>query len=218
MRVMGCWIIVVVAMLMVLSPWIVRNYVVSHEFVPVTALGGTGYFIGNKIIENYSVRANTFGQMPDQQSGQIYQQTRDAITSRNPSLSHPQVEAQVDRYLVRMAVNEIISHPLIFTEKILKGVVFVWFLSDTGLKSTALLLMQGPLLFLCVIGDLLAVKAKRQVLPLLTILLYFIVIQTAFASVGRYSYPMVSILIAFAAYALETFRHKYLYRSVDAIP
>ena len=151
---MGCWIIVVVAMLMVLSPWIVRNYVVSHEFVPVTALGGTGYFIGNKIIENYSVRANTLVKCLTNKLVKYTNEIRDAITSRNPSLSHPQVEAQVDRYLVRMAVNQIISHPLIFIEKILKGVVFVWFLRDTGLKSTALLLMQGPLLFLCVIGDL----------------------------------------------------------------
>jgi len=208
---------VVVAMMAVLSPWMLRNYLIAREFVPATTHGGINYFLGNKIIEYHPLRANTAEKMAEQEADRMYREIRDAISSQNPSLSHAQVEAQVDKKLIRMAVEHIIAHPLTFIEKILKGVVFVWFLADTALKSTALLLMQGPLLFLCVIGIFYGLRAKRQVLPLLTILLYFVVIQTAFLPLGRYSYPMVPVLIAFAAYSLEMFRCKYLHRTADGV-
>jgi 4-amino-4-deoxy-L-arabinose transferase-like glycosyltransferase len=215
--VIGCWVTVVVAMMVVLSPWVLRNYWISREFVPTTTYGGIGYFIGNKIIEYHSLGASTADTMAEREADGMYLEARDAISSQNPSLSHAQVEAQLDKKLIRMAVKHILAHPLTFIEKILKGAILVWFQMDTGLKSTGLFLMQGPLLFLCVIGIFCALKTKKQVLPLLTILLYFVLIQTAFLPYGRYSYPMVPVLIAFAAYALEVFRCKYLYGTVDGI-
>lgn len=210
MRVTGCWVTVVVAMLGLLSPWIVRNYSVSGEFVPATTHGGVNYFLGNDIIKYYSLRVNTAGKLPDEEASRRYSEIRDAFSSQNPGLSHAQLEVQVDKKLVRMALHDIVSHPLPFIEKILKGVVLVWFLGNTQLKSTGLFLMQGPLVILCVIGILYALKDKKEVLPLLTILVYFILVQTAFSSYGRYSYPMVPILIAFAAYSLERIRCKYV--------
>jgi hypothetical protein len=70
---------------------------------------------------------------------------------------------------------------------------------------------------LCLLGIFFGLKAKKQVLPLLTILVYFILIQTAFVSLGRFSYPMVPVLIAFAAYAIEVLRSKYLHAVLDKI-
>jgi len=204
-------------MMAVLSPWMLRNYLIAREFVPATSHGGINYFLGNKTIEYLSLGADTAEKMAEQESDRMYRETRDAISNQNPGLSHAQVEAQVDKKLIRMAVEHIIAHPLTFIEKILKGVVFVWFLADTALKSAALFLMQGPLLFLCTLGIFYGLRAKKHVLPLLTILIYFVFIQTAFFAYGRYSYPMVPVLIAFAAYSLETFRCKYFHRTADAV-
>jgi 4-amino-4-deoxy-L-arabinose transferase-like glycosyltransferase len=214
--VIGSWVTVVATMVGLLSPWVARNYMLSGEFVPLTAHGGIAYFYGDKIVESYSLRANTAGHYPDEESGRMYNDIRDSIRIENPSLSHTQVEVQVDKELVRMAVVQVLSHPLKFFHKMLMGAVFVWFLGDTGLKSNALFLMQGPLVLLCFLGIFFGLRAKKQVLPLLTILVYFIFIQTAFLSLGRFSYPMVPVLIAFAAYAIEIFRCKYLNAPVDA--
>jgi 4-amino-4-deoxy-L-arabinose transferase-like glycosyltransferase len=218
MRVIGCWVTVVVAMLVILSPWILRNYSVSREFVPVTTMGGASYFVGNKVIQYYSLPANTAGRTPDREANGMYAEIQNTVESRNQRLSHAQVEVQVDKTLRRMVLEDIINHPVTFVEKILKGVVLVWFHSDTGLKSTGLLFMQGPLLCLSLIGIFYAIRAKMQVLPLLTIFIYFVLIQTALSAFGRYSYPMVPILIAFAAYSLEMFRIKYLYGTRDKSP
>jgi len=215
-RVTRCWLIIVFTTALILSPWIARNYLVSGDFVPVTTVGGTSYFIGNKIVENYSVRANTAGSPPEREVGQMYTEILNSVMSRNRSLSHAQVEAQADKYLIRMALNQIIADPLTLIEKVLKGLALVWFVCETTAKSNALLLMQGPLVLLCFIGILFALKEKRQVLPLLTILVYFTLIQTAFSPYGRYSYPMVSILIVFAAYTIDLLRGKYLHKTLRA--
>jgi hypothetical protein len=47
-------IALVLMMSLTLSPWVVRNYTLSHEFVPATTQGGTNFFIGNEIIRHYS--------------------------------------------------------------------------------------------------------------------------------------------------------------------
>jgi 4-amino-4-deoxy-L-arabinose transferase-like glycosyltransferase len=212
-----CWATSVVTMLALLSPWVVRNYVVSRNFVPVSTHGAIAFFYGGKIIESYSLRANTAGQYPEIESERIYHTTRESIRRRNPSLSHAEVEVQVDRDLMRIILKDLLNHPLKLIEKMLKGLVLVWYLGDTGLKSTALLLMQGPLVFSSILGMFYAVRAKRDVLPLLTVLCYFVVIQTAFLSVGRFSYPMVPILVAFAAYAIDTVWSKYRRQPVSAL-
>jgi len=192
-------------MLTLLAPWTVRNYFISGEFVPITTHGAIAFFYGDKIIESYSLWSNTAGDYPNEESGRIYNNIRDSIRSRQPSLSPAQVEVRVDRELAHRAVIQVLSDPLRFINKVLFGVVFVWFLGDTGLKSTALLLLQGPLVLLALIGIFYAVRAKKQVLPLLILLMYFVLIQTAFLSLGRFSHPVVPLLIMFAAYALEVF-------------
>jgi hypothetical protein len=210
-NVISCWLIVTLMMLTLLSPWIVRNYLVSGEFVPVSSHGGIVFLLGNKVVESYSLRENTAGDLPGQESDEIYYEIQKSIMTQYPGLPHAQVEVWVDKQLIRMAINDIIAHPLKFVEKVLKGLIFVWFLMDTGVKSTALLLMQGPLVLLCAVGIYYALKAHKQVLPLLILLAYFVLIQTSFLSLGRFSYPMIPILIAFAAYALEVFRSRYLH-------
>jgi 4-amino-4-deoxy-L-arabinose transferase-like glycosyltransferase len=211
------WGAVVLTMVAVLAPWIARNYVLSGEFVPVTAHGGAAFFYGEKIIEHYSLRENTAGELPGEESTGLYNNVRDSIRSRHPNFSYPKIEVDVDRELVRTAFANILSDPLKFIKKVLLGLVFVWFLGDTSLKSNALLVMQGPLLFLALLGIFWSLKSKRPVLPLVTILIYFILIQTAFLSLGRFSYPMVPILVAFAAYAAEMLRSKYLYPTAGAV-
>lgn len=210
-NVISCWLIVTLMMLALLSPWIVRNYLVSREFVPVSSHGGIVFLLGNKVIESYSLRENTAGDLPGQESDKIYYDIQKSIMTRHPDVSHAQVEVWVDKQLVRMAIEDVIAHPLKFLEKILKGLIFVWFLMDTGLKSTALLLMQGPLVLLCGVGIFFSLRAHKEVLPLLILLAYFVLIQTSFLSLGRFSYPMIPILIAFAAYAFEIFKSTYLH-------
>jgi 4-amino-4-deoxy-L-arabinose transferase-like glycosyltransferase len=204
------WVIILLITLVVLCPWIIRNYVVSHEFVPTTTQGGIAYFIGNKIVEYYTLPANTAGSRPEREGDQMYTQIRNATSNENPNLSHAEIEALTDKKLIQIALADVIAYPLRFVGKLVKGAALVWFVGDTGIKSTALLVMQGPLVLLCGIGISCALKANKRVSPLLTILIYFILIQTAFSSYGRYSYPIVPVLIAFAAYALEMFRLKYL--------
>lgn len=208
-NVISCWLIVTLTMCALLSPWIVRNYLISREFVPVSSHGGIVFLLGNKVIESYSLRENTAGDLPGEESDKIYYEIQKSIRSQHPDFSHAQVEVQVDKQLVGMAIDDVIARPLKFLEKIVKGLIFVWFLMDTGLKSTALLLMQGPLVVLCAVGIFYALSAGKPVLPLLILLAYFILVQTSFLSLGRFSYPMVPILIAFAAYAIETFRSRY---------
>jgi len=214
-RVVGHWSLINLIMLVILSPWVIRNYIISREFVPTTTQGGVSYFIGNKIAEYYTLRANTAGLRPEQEGARMYNQIRDAIHSENPSLSHAEVEAQTDKRLLQMAGADIVEHPLKFIQKILKGMVLVWFVSDTGLKSGALLALQAPLLIVSVFGIWWGLQERKPVLSVLTLLSYFVFIQTAFSCYGRYSYPMVPILIGFAAYALEMLRCKYLNMLVD---
>jgi hypothetical protein len=215
-RVVGYWFLINLIMLMVLSPWVVRNYLISHEFVPTTTQGGISYFIGNKIAEYYTLRANTAGLRPEQEGDRMYNQIRDAIRSETPSLSYAEVEAQTDKKLLQLARADIIEHPVKFLEKILKGTVLVWFVGDSGSKSAALLALQAPLLIVSLFGIGWGLHARKPVSSLLTLLIYFICVQTAFSAYGRYSYPMVPILIGFAGYALEILRCKYLNTLFDA--
>jgi 4-amino-4-deoxy-L-arabinose transferase-like glycosyltransferase len=210
-RAIKCWVTIVLVVASLLTPWVIRNYAVSRQFIPITTHGAIAFLYGNKVIEHYSLEENTAGELPGEESTRLYNTVRDSIIIRNPHLSYPEVEVQIDKELTGLVVSQFLEKPSTFLKKMLFGVVFVWFLGDTGTKSNALLLMQAPLMMLSLIGIFHALKTKRVVLALLTVLVYFVLIQTAFSSLGRFSYPIVPILIAFAAYAIQILRAKYLH-------
>jgi 4-amino-4-deoxy-L-arabinose transferase-like glycosyltransferase len=209
-RAIKCWVTIVFVVISLLTPWVIRNYAVSGQFIPVTTHGAIAFLYGNKVIEHYSFKENTAGELPGEESTRLYNNVRDSISSRNPHFSRAEVEVQIDKELAGLVVTQFLEEPGSFIKKMLLGLVFVWFLGDTGIKSNALLLMQGPLVLLSLLGIFHALKTKRAVLPLLTVLFYFVLIQTAFSSLGRFSYPMVPILMAFAAYSIQLLRAKYL--------
>jgi len=182
----------------------VRNYRLSHEFVPATTQGGTSFFIGNGIIRHYSLAANSAGLAPENEGDRLYNDIRDRIRRENPSLSDAQIEVEVDRRLTRMIPEYILGQPLKFVEKVLKGLIPVWFLGDNWIKSTGLFFMQIPLLLLCIVGIYYSQRDKRQVQHLLAFLIYFLIIQTSLSPYGRYSYPTILVLVGFARECIRT--------------
>lgn len=75
-----------------LSPWVIRNYIMYHELIPVDSLGGVNLYIGN------NEKANGF-----------FVQIDDAEIQKR-HLSIP----EYDQEMKSSAVNYIVSHPLKF--------------------------------------------------------------------------------------------------------
>lgn len=192
-------IVVIVACLVVLTPWMIRNYIASNQIVPITTMGGISYFIGNATMENYSLWSNTPGHAADLKGARIWQETLKVVGVSNPGLPNAQLEALTDQQLRKEAVQDVLANPVRFAWKLLGGGFFIWYLSTTTLKSNLLLVVQLPLVALSLLGWYAAVKSKRDVMPLSLVILFQVFVYAAISPFGRYSYPFLPLIVCLAA-------------------
>jgi len=207
--------ILALGMAMVMAPWVIRNYLLVHEFVPVATLQGVALQEGQLTCQNLSL------------GGDFYRVGREAGRERGELASSlglrfegaeyfqffydPRDEWAFNNLLLQRAREEYIRHPGLLAACIGKNLFNFWFLGKTWQVTELNVLIQAPLLALALSG--LHLLRKRGLLSkmgiVLTFVLSIVAVHLPIVAEARYSIPVFAFLTIPASVSIVWIRHYY---------
>lgn len=199
--------LLVLAMVAVMSPWIIRNYMLVHEVVPTATVAGIAAQEGQYTCQNLSFDSN------------FRTSQREAAHERNQVASQmgvpfegwyyqyfytPRDEQQFNQLLLHRAAGEYGKHPALLAQCVGKNLVNIWFLGKTWRATLLNAAMQVPLLGLALSGVYLLWKrgGLRKLGIILMFVLYIIAVQVPIIAHARHSIPLVPFLAILAGVSL----------------
>lgn len=200
--------------IIILTPWMVRNYSLTGHVIPITTGSGIALWVGT----NVRFDGRDVNEMHDPEEIEAWtraieaidMQVEDCYNGRCFILSYEQ-----DQAYKRAAFQEIKTHPM--GQLILFGKKFfrLWFSIFSASRHYAqgiVYLFQGSLLLCAVYGAIRSKKTMPATLILLVVVLNTTLIHTLIISTLRYSIPLVPILTIFAMAGLWDAGHRIVGR------
>jgi hypothetical protein len=189
----------------VMSPWIVRNYRLVHSFVPTATISGLAAQAGLYTCEN-TLPSEPFA-LADGEAGlerkEIARQL--GLPSTGPYFQlfyTPQDELTFYRALLNRVSTEYRSHPELLAGCAARNFFFnFWFLGKTPKSVLLNVLMQAPLLAMALAGVVVLWKRKllRNAGIILLYILYIPAVHAPIIAEARYSIMIAPFLIILAA-------------------
>jgi 4-amino-4-deoxy-L-arabinose transferase-like glycosyltransferase len=199
--------ILVIGMAVVMAPWIIRNYLLVHEFVPSATVQGLALQEGQYTCQNVSSGREYYelqteaGQKRDelaselgiQAGNQYYQEFADAHD-----------EWKLNNALFQGAKVEYVKHPALFGTCVARNAFNFWFLGKTRVVTSLNMFVQIPFLILAFSGLYLLQKRGllRKMGIMLTFALSITAVHMAIIAVARYSIPVVPFLAIPASFTV----------------
>jgi 4-amino-4-deoxy-L-arabinose transferase-like glycosyltransferase len=192
---------------LVLGPVAARNYAVGGEVFVTTSQSGANFFIGNNELSDGTYNPLRWG------NAEYPLERADAFQMAADALGHPVTPRQVSRYWTSRALGWIRSHPGDWLMLLARKWMLVWNAreipdSDEPIvyqDASVELLWLGRVFSFATIGPLafaglVATWSDRRRLSVLYLVVLGIAVSTAlFFVCARYRYPMVPVLLLFAA-------------------
>lgn len=201
-------IVMIVAMFVVLSPWIARNYLLTKKFIPTASVLGvaaqTGLFLathqspfGQRVVTSEAglERDNLAQQLGYHFKGGFYQYFYSSID-----------EVTFSNYLFKRVVHTYEKSPLLFARVVGENLFYFWCWGKKW-KSTALnAILQLPLLALAIVGFALSVRKGqlKAVGPLALLIMYIEAVSLPILAQARYSVPLIPFVSVFVCITLAT--------------
>lgn len=215
--------VVVLGMAIVMTPWLVRNYLLVHHLVPTATVQGVAVQEGQYTCQHLNFDDEFY-------AVQIHAgNVRDAIASDlgfHFEGAYYQVfydahdEWSFNRILFQRAEREYTDHPALLATCACKNLFNFWFLGKTWQATRLNMLVQIPLLSLTLIG--LYIQWKRGELSRMGIILTFIVcivlVHLPTIAHARHSMPLVPFLAIPASVSAVSIWLKYRTRAQTHVP
>lgn len=187
--------IFIFGLMIVLSPWLIRNYQIVDKF-PVTGVGG-GFtlWFGNHL----KYDGLDYDQLPLEKEKEIKQLASDIIG--NGSV----VDYENDRKLYLKAIDNFKEHPIKSLGLIIKKSFRLWFSVYTKNMiqfQWVVIIFQLIIILPSIYGIILSFRRHIQILPLVLPVLYFQLVFSLFTATVRYCIPVMPIIIAFSVYGI----------------
>ena len=190
--------LMIVAMLVVLCPWIIRNYRLTGKFVPTASVVGVSAQAGEYIFTHHS------GDDRWAADGKAAAE-RNALARK---LGYPFKEGyyqyfyssadelKFSNYLLERVAGDYRRSPGLFLRVILTNIVYFWVGGKTGNSTRMNFAVQLPLLVLGVMGILLSVRSGQLkiIAPMMLLIAYSIAVCLPILAQARYSVPMIPYL------------------------
>jgi Dolichyl-phosphate-mannose-protein mannosyltransferase len=210
--------LLVISMFFVLAPWMVRNYLVTHQFIPTMTIEGTSATHGLYVCKNFSFKANMNLQYNEaaKQLNAVAAQLR--LPHREMFFQYfynTKDEVRFNQYLLKTVYDEYRKSPALLARCSLQNIFNFWFAGRTW-KSTILnILAQTPYLILSALGIHFCIRRGylQQMLPILSFAAYFYIIHLPIIALARYSVPLIPFLGIFSGIAIEELRIRWRTRS-----
>ena len=206
----GRVMILVSGMVVVMVPWLVRNYGLVHEFVPVATLGGVGLQEGLCMCRNVSFGDDLYpvGQAAGRERGELARE----LGMRFEGVEYLQTfydahdETAFNRILYETAAKEYARNPGLLVGCVGKNLFNLWFLGKTWGITKLNMLVQVPLLALVFCG--LTIAWRHGDLHKMGILLTYVgsiaMTHLLVVAEARYSIPLLAFLAIPAGVAVTS--------------
>jgi 4-amino-4-deoxy-L-arabinose transferase-like glycosyltransferase len=193
---------IIVASLLVVFPWTLRNYNVTGKFIPVHLLTGFDLAIGDGVAENYSKSPLSSAAL---WTAGFDEKIRPLQGSLPKNAERWKREFLIDSTLVKRSLGKYAHSPQFLAKKVALNSLLFWTLGEDKKKTIVISLMQLPLLLVFVIAaiNLLRIKGIRTIygVHIFMVLAYYALHLPVFA-VARFSIVLVPIVILYATCAL----------------
>jgi len=197
--------LVMATALLIVSPWIVRNYIVFGEFPLMKTTIGLNFWLGN----NPSATGTFFLQSGEPMA---------SILSKSFDEGFKLSETEQDKRLYDEAVAYVKENPLHFARLFLKKFYyFTWFPPDNLISKDSMLYKKlfqipyGLILMSSVMGIILFFRRNAKDAFLLSAIIFSVAVLYSIFIVGhmRYRMPIEPYIILFSAYAASLLLDKY---------
>jgi hypothetical protein len=184
------FIFLLLAVVITVAPWTLRNYVVSHKFIPVGTGFGVALWMGNCY--------------PSKALGLDFEHPAlRAIIGQESPIGYEQ-----DRLLRKEAIKAIVSNPREFVRLFFVKIARLWWAYDYSPGKEAFqeyFLLQNVLIFFAMFGMAYSLFHWRRTIILISTLGYFTLILAIIKPVKRHTLPLMPYVIIFAAYGFLIF-------------
>jgi dolichyl-phosphate beta-glucosyltransferase len=206
----GRFTVMVVAMVMMLSPWIIRNFLLARAFVPTASVLGVSAQAGQYI------DAHLFEDRPWWLLDREASRERDKIAVQ---LNYPFKEGQggyyqtffrstdelhFSSYLEARVIEAYRKAPYLLIRNLALNVFNFWCAGKTWAATTANAMLQIPFLFLAVLGAWRGVKAgaARAIFVWIAFVCYVMFVHLPILAQARYSVPLIPYIAILAPMSL----------------
>lgn len=191
--------IIVVACVLVVLPWSLRNYLVLHEVIPVAAVAGGNFLYGSsEQFWTISEREQALPRMFDSLKAKGVIEAPSLQTSPSAADRYALI-AGLEIYKMRLR-----NDPFSFIPFGMKKFLRLWYATESGNNHGIILGINLPL-FLGAIGGVILViqQGNRYAYLLLGLVGYFVALHLIMVPLFRYMLPVMPYVIAFASFAVS---------------
>lgn len=201
---------IIVAMFIVLSPWIIRNYALTRQFVPTSSVLGVSAHAGQYICTHLSegkpwwLLDREASRERDRLAAQLGYPFKEGDEGYYQTFYKSEDETRFSKYLLERVASQYRSAPATFVKCLSYNLFNFWFAGKTPWSTFANLVVQLPYLILAAVGALLAVKNKqwRMIGPMVLFIGYVMAIHAPILAQARYGVPLIPFLSLLASIAL----------------
>jgi 4-amino-4-deoxy-L-arabinose transferase-like glycosyltransferase len=193
-RIFSLWAGIFVFMFLSISPWMYRNYRLTHRIIISTVQGGWHFLEG---FYSYS------------DDPKVLDQHRENMSNEVKGMS----VMEADRYCFRKAISIIKQEPFYFLKLCILKFLKFWRIMPNPYNYGLMVRMISavfflPLLLLSIIGLLYSLKEPRRFYVLYSMLIYFPIQHSILFCQTRYRVPLHAVLAIFAAYGVNSILQK----------
>jgi len=181
---------------LVMAPWIIRNYIVFEEFIPVATGVGGGLFMGSHI---------------QYEGGYNYQKTVKLLIDESRGAKS---YADRDGILMRKALKNIFDHPWEYSKIVLKKIGSFFFQIYQNIPlgrqrqfdlrvTLGLAVSYYPILLFFLIGLYLSRDMWKILLPIYAVIVYSSLLYSVIIFTPRYRTPFIPFFVLIAGFALD---------------
>jgi 4-amino-4-deoxy-L-arabinose transferase-like glycosyltransferase len=200
----------VLASALVISPWVIRNYMLVDAFVPTATVQGPAIYNGQYICKHLSFD-NGFKELENEAAvernaiasnlGYEFRKGYDLLFFRSKD------ELDFNRLLFRTATDEYRKDPMLFVRCASMNLFNFWFAGKSWQVTCLNMLLQLPFVLIALTGAYLLWKRSqlKQAAVFLLFMLYLYAIHVPVIAHSRFSVPLVPFLAILASITIVNF-------------
>lgn len=195
-------LVVILVSVIVISPWIIRNYRISDSQLFIHATMGQNLILGNSLAENWI--GNPLSNMHSWVDG--YKKINMILYENNINLSDP----KADIFLIRYHIERVVNNPEFLIWRSILNFLTFWYLSESPIKSIFFFLLQIPLVIIFIVSLKSLVKNYDCSWIIILSVGYYCIVHAIIIGWGRYSVPLIPILVCGAVAGFRFLSSKFL--------
>ena len=200
--------LIMIAMAVVLAPWVIRNYSLTGKFVPTASVLGVaahaGFYIsshqgiGNVALDTEAARER------DMLARELGYSFRAGYYQYFYSSAD---EVAFSQYLFRRVLGEYENSPLLLVKTVGLNLIRFWYGGKTWMSVAVNAALQTPFLVLAILGIAFFLKNGRfkDIAPPVLLIVYVVAVSTPILAQARYSVPLVPFVSMLACFGLLAF-------------